>query len=643
MRPDDRGGSSDYSSITFAGMAALVRQVREAGTTLQHTTAALQSQAGACGVTSPAFAEIIAIGAWAEEQVDGLRRRLTLAQAAQGTVGARLTEWTIDEPIAMTTAQAEAEGRALARKIKDHQYTDAQTADNIHDAALQLGLHGNDPDVLSAFFAEMGEQVPMLPSLIEASGGDTGPEDLQALSIAFGEAMKDPEPPPAFTDLRNSFTQPLDKKYTSAAWSRLAFLQYGDFPPRFAADVVRASGLVGLSKDGYDIDYRGGFGNRLGLSEDNVALMFGALRHNPEAARLAFDGLDLRSITQTAYGAASALGTGDDIARAFADAMKAATGTDDEFRGFHSKDAAEFTLRFVRASGSVENVPDDVKDALGLIAASWAPELVVGSDVEDAGLRDSGMTRPADFDEIPGLDPMFYLSTGDVYRFLHGFASDDRYSEPFDGSVGELYEDSLVKAAQIKARDPESAAWDKTLRVFGELAGFEYAAQEDVRGDMDQHDAEMRALAGKVLTLGLGKVPTPQGIALKVGWKVASYAIKKGLTTWVKGDPEKTRVALLEDSELQAAFLVHYQLSQTLSEAHYPGMDKAPAVLLDHGHLKAPDVIAGNADLIAAYQRWTDATDHDSVADIDNLLDGGRTAFRGGQGVAEDESSKYGW
>lgn len=640
MRPDDTGGSADYSSITFAGMAALVRQVRDAGTTLQHTTAGLQSQAAGCGVTSPAFAEIIAIGAWAEEQVDGLRRRLTLAQAAQSVTGAKLTGWTIHEPVELTTAEAEAKGRALARRIKAHPSTDGETADNIHDAALQLGLHGNDPDVLSAFFAEMGEQVPMLPTLIEASGGDTGREDLQALSIAFGEAMKDPEPPPAFTDLKNSFTQPLDKKYTSAAWSRLAFLQYGDFPPRYAADVVRASGLVGLAKDGYDIDYRGGFGNRLGLSEDNVALMFGALRTNPEAARLAFDGLDLTSLTQTAYGAATALGTGDDIARSFADAMKAATGTDDEARGFHGKDAAAFTLRFIQASGSVEHVPEVVQEALGQIAASWAPELVAGADAQDAGSRRSGFARPPHLDDIPGIDPVFYLSQADTYRFLHGFASADQDAAPFDESVGELYQRSLDDAARIARKDPGSSAWLTTLGAYGQLAGLEYAAQKDVRGDMDQHDAEMRALAGKVLTLGLGKVPTPQGLALKYGWKVTAYVAKKGIAAWVKGD--QTRVEAL-DADAQSRFLVTYQVADALVRAGYPGIDRAPAALLHHGHLKDPSAIAADPALVAQFQHWTDATDGGDEADLDNRVDHGALAFLGGYELGVQAGSQQRW
>ena len=642
MRPDDGGTRSDYSSIKFAGMAALVSQVRSAGTTLQGTTRALQGQAGACGVTCAAFAEIIAIGAWAEGEVDGLRRRLTLAQAAQSPTGAPLSEWTIVEPIAMTTAEAEAKGRALADRIRKHPYTDSETADNIHEAALQLGLYSNDPDVLTAFFAELGPQeATMLPDLMQASGSKTSADDMAALSLAFGSAMADPEPPQAFTDLKHSFTRPLAKEYTAQAWSRLAYLQYGEFPPQYAADVVRACGLTRLSEDGYDLDYRGGFGNRLGLSEDNVALMFGALRNNPEGARLAFAGLDLARITRTAYGAAGSLGTGDDIARAFALAMQAATGTNDEGRGSHSKDATAFTLRFIRASGSVEHVPDDVKEALGLIAASWAPELVVGSYGTDAGDRQSGLARPPHFDDIAGLDPAMFLAPEDVYRFIHGFASDDRYSRPFDDSVGELYQQSLVTAGETSVRDPQSAAWEKALRAYGDLAGLEYAAQEDVRGAMDKHDAEMRALVGKVITLGLGKVPTPQGVALSLGWKAAAWAVKKGVTTWVKGDPEKTRVALLEDADTQAGFLVDYQKAQALFEAHYPGMDTVPAVLRDGDHLKSPDAIAKDAELIRAYQHWSDGTDHDRRADIDNMLDS--REFQGGQLDSERLATTYGW
>lgn len=640
VRPDDGGGGGDYSSIKFAGMSALVSQVRSAGTTLQDTTKTLQSQASGCAVSCPAFAEIVAIGAWAEDQVDGLRRRLTLAQAAQSPTGAPLSEWTISEPVTMTTAQAEAKGRALAQKIKDHQRTDGETADNIHQAALQLGIYAEDPDVLSGFFAEMGQQTTMLPELMEASGSGTATEDMQALSIAFGNAMKDPEPPQAFTDLRNSLTQPLDKRYTAGAWARLAFLQYGEFPPRYAADVVRASGLVDLSKDGYDIDYRGGFGNRLGLSEDNVALMFGALKDNPEAARLAFDGLDLQKITQTAYGAADSLGTGDDIATAFAEAMKAATGTNDESRGYHSQAAAEFTLRFIQASGSVEHVPADVQEALGLIAASWAPELVVGANAQDVAGRQSGFAKPAHLDDIPGLDPAFYLSQADTYRFLHGFASDDDYSGPFDESVGELYQQSLDAAARIVKANPDSSAWLTTLSTYGQLAGLEYAAQKDVRGDMDQHDAEMRALAGKVLTLGLGKVPTPQGLALKYGWKITAFVAKKGISAWVSGG--QTRVQQL-DADAQARFLVTYQVADSLLRAGYPGVDKAPAALLDHGHLKDPSAIAQDPDLVRQFQDWTDATDGGNESDIDNRVDHGAVSFLGGYELGVQAADNYDW
>ena len=76
VRPDEGGGgSSNYSSIQFAGMSSLVSQVKSAGSTLQDTTKGLQDTASGCGVSCAAFSQIIEIGSWAEDQVAVLERR----------------------------------------------------------------------------------------------------------------------------------------------------------------------------------------------------------------------------------------------------------------------------------------------------------------------------------------------------------------------------------------------------------------------------------------------------------------------------------------------------------------------------------------------------------------------------------------
>jgi hypothetical protein len=57
---------------------------------------------------------------------------------------------------------------------------------------------------------------------------------------------------------------------------------------------------------------------------------------------------------------------------------------------------------------------------------------------------------------------------------------------------------------------------------------------------MDESDKKLGQNISKVLTLGLGKVPTPEGFAAKYAWKGLTFAAKKGLTGFVKGG--ETRV-----------------------------------------------------------------------------------------------------
>lgn len=652
VRPDGGGGGGDYSSIKFAGMSSLVSQVTSAGSTLQETSKSLQSQASACSVSCPAFSQITEIGSWAEDQVSGLQRRLTLAEAMQSAPGngSQLSEWTISEPPSMTAAEAEAKGRSIAKKITDHPYTDQTTVDNIHFAAGELRSYSNDPDVLSAFYAQLGlQETQSLPDLLKASGGDNsgtqGAEDMKVFSQSFAGAMKDSSPPTGFTEIKDEFTQPLDKKYTATSWQRLAFMQDGDFPSQYLAQVVRANGLENYAKDGYDQDYRGGGlgGLSLGMPCDNVAMMFRALKNNPAAARVALDGLDLNNVVKTTYGTEGSLGTGDEIVPEFAAAMKAATGTNDESMGAHTPGASEFTFNFMRASGAVGDVPDQMQGALGQIGASYAPELLSGAENKDAATRESGMTKPQDFQNLPGVNPAFYLTQKDTYRFIHGFGGNESYSKPFDDAVGTIYDDALGKAAVEKKAHPDSEAWNRTLGRFGQLAGLEYAAQKDVRGDMDESDKQMRELLGKVVSFGVGKVPTPQGLAAQVGWKVASYAIGKGIEHFQSGDPEKTRVAMLDNEDLKASFLVHYNLAHTLQGAKYPGMENAPAELLNGKELKSPSEIADDPKLFAAYSRWTDTTDQNKSSDMDNLLDDGDLIFKGGKSDSENETTKYGY
>ena len=201
MRPDDGGGSSNYSSIQFSGMQSLISEVRTAGSTLQDTTRGLQSTATGCGVSSPAFAQIIEIGAWAESQVAGLERRLTLAQGAAKAIDPGLTGWTIDEPVDMTAAEAAKKGQALAQRIIDHNSTDSDFIKITDDTLDELELYEGDPDVLSAFYATLGpRETQAMPALLEGSGAQDSTQ-LEKLSRTFALAFNDPDPPAGFTEV----------------------------------------------------------------------------------------------------------------------------------------------------------------------------------------------------------------------------------------------------------------------------------------------------------------------------------------------------------------------------------------------------------------------------------------------------------
>ena len=649
VRPDGGGGSSNYSSIQFAGMSSLVSQVRSAGSTLQDTTKGLQDTASGCGVSCAAFSQIIEIGSWAEDQVAGLERRLTLAQAAQNPTGYQLSGWTISEPVEMTATEAAEKGEDLAQQILDHNRTDGEFIDITDDVLDELqSLYGNDPDVLSAFYATLGPQTQLMPSLLEGSGA-TDSTQIEKISQTLAMAMKDPNPPEEFAEVLEVLKATPEHMPDPVSWDRLALLQWGEFPPDFVADVVKANGLQHLSDSEEEMDWRARMNGGLGLDGDLRTLMFGALKNNPEATRAAFNGLDMDGIVSDIY----AEGSFDfEMQENFIEALKAGTGANDESAGSHSYAASRFALDFIKASASEEDVPDlwVTKEGLAEIAASYAPEFVAGSNTMDALDRESGMTRPENFDVPPGLDPAFFLSAEDVYKYLHGFGElDERFdpphdfSAPFDEAVGDIYNDSLLDAAEELKENPDSDVWDDTLRIYGNLGGLHLQAQLDVREQEDLDDQATKDLMSGLLLKGVGFIPTPQGLVLKGGVMIAKFAAGKVIKSWKETDPETTRTALLEDADVQASFLTDYQLLNALHESAFPGTDQIPPSLLEDGHLISPDQIVDDPDLFDSYRDWVDSTDEATRIDLDSLTENGATTFRGGLDTGQNNASGYDW
>ena len=314
--------------------------------------------------------------------------------------------------------------------------------------------------------------------------------------------------------------------------------------------------------------------------------------------------------------------------------LEAATCTTTGTVGHHSAAATRFTFDVITALAGQEFDLTSARDSFAAIAASYAPEMLAGANLAEHGTDPSTMTEPEDWTSFPGLEPGFYLSPEDTYAFLRLFGHDDGLPAPFDEAVGTLYVNLLGDAAS------STEQFGRTAALFGSLAGVEYMAQKYVRGDMDAHDQGFRDAVSTVLNAGLGQAAkvTPQGLVAALAWKAAVWGAKQGVAAWRDGDPEATRVALLEDAAVQASFLQEFSLCQILIDnAPERGATLPPELTSPGGGLIDPGTIAQDADLIQAFQDWVYHEDQDGVeGTTDKVLEETNDRLRAGFGRMED-------
>ena len=635
-RPDPGGsGSADISAISPGSLSEMINELAAQSKELQGKST-LKRRLGEYGIGMTEFQNIINVGQWIDDELPMLRRRLSLAQALENAVGPGLPVH-LYEPVQLPSPEDLAEMKELAEGLKNWDGTDAEEGARLyHEAAEALAASGYDPDLMSAFFAELGPlNSQMLAERMTSADSGTGVEDMELYSRAFGAATQDADPPQGLVDMMNEFTQAptvdgtLD---TMTAWGRLALLQEGDYPTEWLTKVVRANGLDTFGGADPDrTDFRGGSVYTVqttGLSEDVLALAFGALKNNPEAARAALDSINPGELDETVelvYGYAKSRGTGDAVADAFGLAIEAGTGSTTEDPGKHSPEAAEFAYNFILGSGTHEDVPDMLKDSIANVAASYSHEMLTGSRTDDAEGRTSEMGKPDDFNDIPGVTPSFYLSPEATYKFIHGFADSDHHSAPFDEAMGELYNSATTAAAQYDQNaiangrlDPEK--WELAHNAFGSLAGLQYQSQLKVRGDMDASDKAFREGIAKVLTLGIGKVPTPQGFAAKWAWKGFTFAVGKGLGAYKAGG--ETRVDQVEADDDQVALTAKYTVATQLVASGWPHSEIPADLKGEDGELLSIDEIAGDQGKIDSFDQWTDENNTGNYNFDNKVMDG---------------------
>jgi hypothetical protein len=290
-----------------------------------------------------------------------------------------------------------------------------------------------------------------------------------------------------------------------------------------------------------------------------------------------------------------------------------------------------------------------MREPMGQIAAAYAEELLVGSYAHDATFRDSSMDMPDIFDLPPGMDPNFFLSPEDVYRFLHGFAHDDSYSADFDQAVQDLYETLPQQAleadlAATGAGDQDPEYFEATLRMFGTLSGLQYQAQREVRGNKFDEEEAMRQNVSFVTTSLLTLGPSPAGKVAGFGWKLIQVGTAGALNGWSSSgtDPRDE----LDELSIQAGILHRYEIAEMMIDADYPVTQDIPPDLQDeNGNLLDPLVIAedlSEGGLAEQFINWTDSNnevdpEQPSTRPFDNKFDSGWDAIGNGRGDVSDQ------
>lgn len=620
MAPEGGGGSS-YAAIDVGELRTLIRSLEDAAETLRDAPRSLRPRASYFGIGTDELRELEEIGAWADDELPGLRRRLNLAQELDHMTGGLLSTVDLSEPT-LTTAAAEELGADLANRMTELTNLDEEAAEVYHEIALELRAYAHDPDVMSAFFAALGpDQVQMLPSQLVGMGSPTAAEDLESFSYAFSVAARDLDPADGFTDVLDAFTtEPLDP---TVAWDRLAMVQYGDFDSTWLTDVVRVNALDEFMANP-DQDFRGSMtgARATGLPEDIVALAFNALRDNPVAARSALNSMGpMDDVVDLVYGFADTRSTGDEIADAFGLAVEAGAGVHDEQPGEHSDAAARFAFTFITATARHDDAPWPIKDSLAAVGASYSHEITTGARTDNPH-GESVLAGSEGFKPVPGLDPSFHLSPDDTYAFLRQFAHHDEFTDVFDEAMDDLQGEVFLAAAEDGADGFRLAS-----HTLGAIAGMQYKARLDVRGDMDDFDRKAAEVMQTVLTFGFNKAAgqvTPQGRLATWGWKALTWGVNKTIPH-VTGPPEETdtRVGQQEASFNQMVAAQQHVMAKHLYDAGYPADPPPPPGLLDGGTLKPLEVLAEEQRL-GEFDAWLSSTDDFGtvVRDMTSIFNG---------------------
>ncbi|MER6172326.1 hypothetical protein [Streptosporangium sp. NPDC001681] len=640
--------TAEFCGIDPEQLGQLATSLRGAADRLTTFSREFEEKLGRYGISTPALREITDIADWGGRQVSMLHGRIDLiktlgngAPELGGASGAELGG-------AGGAASMAAGGQGFIRlpdELKD--FDIAQGLARMYGEDILVSFHGEsqaklihehidkvaklaeNPQAAAAFFALLSPKVrDSLPNLIANTGSKTAKQDLAAFSKALGAALNAPALIPAFAQVRADLVKPADNK--AAAWNRLALLKGANAPSDVRSAAARALALDDFAKKPRQ-DWRAGGPAETkahGLPSDLVAMGLEVLAEDGAAVRDAFAKMGGAEVTLSRTDKmklfldyAKEAGTGDQVADAFGRVLEAGSEATTEKPGQHSPEAAAFALDAIKVTGSFgADLPTVASDSMGVIAKSYIHELASGARFDKAVYRDSGIGVPENWVHLPPVTPAFYLSPGDTYRFLKTFVGDKGVTDDFDATAAQFRHDTLTAAARLDAQADEGR-FEQIAKMFGDLAGLEFKAMLDVRGEQDTADEMIINIVKNTVSFGIDGIPIA-GEVVTAGWELAKAygagAVLDGVT-----DRIETRVEQATGARADFVLRLKYDMARLLHDAGYPSSDP-PAEIVNKttGNIKTFDEITAEAkrevgddkkfeqvlqEKLTLYERWMDS------------------------------------
>ncbi|MFC4060609.1 hypothetical protein ACFOWE_20085 [Planomonospora corallina] len=610
----------------------------------------------AAQVPASGLRPIAEIAGWIDGELPGLRRRQEIARATNAlpTWGVRSPLVAFDEGAYRSPADSRKQGTELGKRLAElgpaGLWNGPADSDRYARVVEDLEKNKHDAEFTAAFFAALGVQGTLgLPVLLregvhtKRQAGTHAPADpdetlLRTVSQAFGSAVTAGAHVPGFAKVRDAVR---DAGAAGPSEKRLGaelLLTAGEFPAEWLAGLASAWGMADPRKV-------------------PAGLMY-ALGNNPAAARLAIGKVtgsftkDQKKLAEylKAFNGQVLNGPFEDArADAFGRMLAAAAGAYDEQDGAHSGEAAAFAFTVMTAFGDLK-VPEKARVHLSEIAGAYVTEITEGANIGDGNMTEPSALKPTT--SALGLRSAFTLNPQDTYTFLKTFADTDENLTPFEEGIGRFSQKLIAENLGTTKQSRETGSLEQALIALGNVRGFEVAAAEKVRGELDALDEQAKKLQGFALDLGLGV----GGLGFeKAAGQLAWLALSTGFSGKDAFGPEDgKRTDKLGKADGDTTLGRQHMFAQALMDAGFtpkvtPGEYQAAcppgvAVADGEGNLRPfPDLLEQGNKGLTAFEKWADAN---GMGGSDRLSVGslsGRMAdwFEGGNGRGRERALAF--